>query len=115
MIPQSDASLVLRGWAESKARLRVVFKGEPVNFSAFCVVHEARDDVVNFVIADDSKSMVGFRIAGCVCEFKDKPRDGRDFSLPVGGKAESAILFVRPGFELTIMLLEEEDERDLDK
>jgi hypothetical protein len=107
MIPQSDAELVLRGWAESKARVRVLFVGEPVHFSAFCVVNEASDDVVNFVIADDPKSMVGFRVRGCICAFKDRPRDA-DSSLPVGGKVESSIFFVGPGFELTIMLLEEE-------
>jgi hypothetical protein len=114
MIPSSDALLVLRGWAESKTRLRVLFKGEPVDFSAFCVVCEAQDDVVSFVIADDPKSMIGFRVRGCVCGFKDKPRDAAGFSLPVGGKVESAVLFVRRGFELTIMLLEEQDERSID-
>ena len=114
MIPQSDAALVLCGWKER--RLRVLFRGEPLDFSAFCALYEVREDIVSFTIADDPKSMIGFRVDSCICGFTDPPRDVDNNPLPVGGTIESAILFIRrhPLFELTIMLLEERDDGRVD-
>jgi hypothetical protein len=105
MIPQNEVALLFRGWRESKARLRVIFKGTEIVFSAYCTVYAAGDDSVVFAIAGEEINLIEFSLLGCVCDFTDAPPGGDE--LPVGGKIASAILVLRDGFALTVFLLQE--------
>ena len=100
-ISVSDFVLLLRGWRDTRRRLRVVLKNPIVSFGVFCTVYDARDSG-DFSIAITDSSMIGVSLRGCACGFLDAPPDGE----PVMGEAvESGLVAVRPDFELAIMLL----------
>jgi hypothetical protein len=106
MIPLNEAALLLRGWFESKSRLRVIFKGNAISFSAYCVVHAATDSSVVFAIDGNESNLIEFFLAGCNCDFADAAAD--DNTLGFGGKIESAVVIGRLGFALTVCLLDQE-------
>jgi hypothetical protein len=100
-ISASDFTLLLRGWRDTKRRLRVVLKNPLVSFGVFCTVYDARDNG-DFSIAVTESSMIGVSLNGCVFGFLDAAPDGEPV---LGEKVESGLVAVRPDFELAIMLL----------
>ncbi len=106
MIPTNEVALIFRGWAESKLRLRVIFKGSEIIFSAYCTVFKANDGSVVFAVSGDETNLIEFLLVGCACEFTDA-EEGED-TLPFGGTIESAIVVGRPGYALTVCLLKDE-------
>ena len=57
--------LLVRGWRDSKSRLRIAFR------NAFCTVLEAREGRVAFWIgAERDKNAVDFVVAECFCGFR---------------------------------------------
>jgi hypothetical protein len=61
-ISASEFGLLLRGWSESKRRVRVVPRSSIVFFDVVGTVHSAREDG-SFSIAIDVSSMIGVSIA----------------------------------------------------
>lgn len=106
MIPKTEVELLLRGWHESKRRLRVTARFGDLIFSGFCRVYEVTSDGVCFDIGCDERDKIAFVFDGWAFEFSDPPPEG-DRILPVGGKVESVIVWVKPKDSLTVMLLEE--------
>jgi hypothetical protein len=110
MIPMNEALLLLRGWAERKAPLRVVFKSTASRFAGFCTVYDARDEVVAFSVGEDPRNVAEFLLTGCACEFMDV--DPTEDPLLVGGQVESAIVAARGGFNLAICLIVPESQNE---
>lgn len=106
MIPTTDVALLLRGWRDSKRTLRIVGRLGVADISAFCKVFDVNDDGFSFVIGSEALNMIGFLFEGWVFDFTDPPAEA-DRLLPVGGKIESAIVGVKRGLSLLILLLEE--------
>lgn len=108
LIEIEDFFLLLQGWRESTQRLRVAFRSSALDFSAFCVVLDARDGRVAFWIGEEGdKNAVDFVVAGCLFGFRDVAAD--DARLPVGVEVESAVEAIRDDFALLIMLLKCDD------
>lgn len=107
MIPTPEIALLLRGWMDSKRRLRVIVPAGLVHFSAYCRVFDVNEDGFSMTIGDEGRNMVGFLFEGWVFEFTDAPPDSEE--LLVGGKIESAIVGARRGLTLTLLLLKDED------
>ena len=96
--------LLVRGWRDSKSRLRIAFRSSDLELNAFCTVLEAREGRVAFWIgAERDKNAVDFVVAECFCGFRDVPLS--ESELPVGVEIESMIGAVRDDFSLLIMLL----------
>lgn len=101
MIAPAEVALILKGWGESAAPLRVILTGPDLIFSAFCTVRAAREESVVFEFGADNVMEVF--LTGCLAEFGDAP-SGME-GLPIGGKVESVIVCVRGDFRLVISLL----------
>jgi len=100
MIELDAAALVLRGWAETRSRVRAVLHTADLDLSIFCAVCGAQPDSVAFSCENGSAFEVFVR--GCVAEF------GAD---PTGESAvESVVVFIRrdslggPDLKLLVML-----------
>ena len=100
----NEALLVLRGWGDSKSRLRVAVQSPEVWFASFCTVKSVGDDRVEFWLRPDTDA-VGFLLADCRFEFADVPPTDADSFLPVGGQVESGIVGRRPDFKIAILLI----------
>jgi hypothetical protein len=100
----SESLLVLRGWGDNKARLRVAVQSPEMWFASFCTVKSVEVDRVEFWLQPDTDA-VGFLLADCRFEFGDVPPTDADSFLPVGGQVESGIVGRRPDFTITILLL----------
>jgi hypothetical protein len=104
MIPLDDVTLLLRGWAETKSRLRVVAQSRESAFSAFCTVYKAEGGRVAFWIGrEGEKNAIDFLLLGCLFDFRDTPAGEGD--LPIGATVESGIVGVRGDFNIAILLL----------
>jgi hypothetical protein len=102
MIPIPEVSLLLRGWAEEKRRLRVIARLGGIDFSAFCRVQDVNADGFALVIGSDGRDMIGFLFEGWVFDFSDAPPADNEV---LGEPMESAIIGSWKGFELFIFLL----------
>jgi len=104
-----EACLVLRGWADSKARLRVLLRalGTKIFFAGFCSLIHADEDTVALWVENTGKTC-GLEISldGCTCEFVDAPEENREH--PKGGAVESCILALCPEFECFFMCMSDE-------
>jgi hypothetical protein len=106
MIPFSEVALLLRGWAESEAPLRVIVRSPEIVFSAFCTAFKAESGRVAFWIeSKEDNNAIDFLVADCVFDFRDSPPE--EEGLTVGGEVESTIAAVRNNFELLIFLLKQ--------
>ena len=106
MISLNEALLVLRGWGETKAPLRLAVQSPEVWFSGFCTVWKIEGEQVSFWIDGKvDKDAVGFLLTDCRFDFGDVPPDAPDAVLPVGGKVESGLVGVRDDFKIAILLL----------
>jgi hypothetical protein len=103
MIKIDEALLVLRGWSESKSRLRVIFKSPGVTVGAFCTLPSIDDEGRFLYFECGTGNIFGFLLSDCICDFSDANPDST--GLQIGGKIESGIVFGRRGFELSIFLL----------
>jgi|ERR1017187_1351336 hypothetical protein len=98
----SEFALLLRGWSETKRRLRVVLETPAVTFGVFGMVHSA-DDRGSFSVAVTGSSMIAVSFAGCVCGFRDTPAEDE----VLGERVESGLVAVRSDFSLVVILLAE--------
>jgi hypothetical protein len=98
-IALSDCLLVLRGWCESKRRIRAVLKDSPVSFAVFGTVYGVNEH--GFSVSIDESNMVAAWLEGCTCGFIDVPEGEEVLGKPI----ESSLLAVRKDFSLTVMLL----------
>lgn len=98
MIALEEALLVLRGW--TGRRLRIAFEGaEGIRqLHAKCELFGTGDAGASFALGEEFAFEVDF--SGCLVEYGE-PRNDDD------GGAESALVFGRLGFSLTVMLLTE--------
>ncbi len=101
-ISLSDCLLVLRGWCDSKRRVRAVLKDSPVSFAVFGTIYGVNEH--GFSVSIDELNMVAAWLEGCVCGFIDVPEGEQVF----GRRIESSLLAVRKDFNLVIMLLVDE-------
>jgi hypothetical protein len=101
-----EACLVVRGWKESGARLRVRLRvpSLAVVFAAFCKLSDARGGRMVFLL-EGAEETGGLEvdIDDCRCEYAEAPED--DVSLPLVGKVESTIVALSVDLELVVMLL----------
>ena len=68
-------ALVLRGWLDSKRRLRVVVDSRlGLSLGVFCTVDTVNDNG-DFCIAVAESSFIGVSITGCTCGFLDVPAE----------------------------------------
>jgi hypothetical protein len=105
VISLDEVVLLLRGWAESRSRLRVIVQSPEVVFSAFCTVYKAERERVAFWIGTaESNNAIDFLLTECRFDFRDSPSTAES-DLSVGGRVESGIVGVRGDFSLAIMLL----------
>jgi hypothetical protein len=98
-ISVDDCKLILRGWCESKRRLRVVFTHPVASFAVFGTVWATND--VGFSISIDELNMVSVSLLECECGFMDLPEGEK----VLGQGIESGLVVVRKDFNLVIMLL----------
>jgi|SRR5579863_5276306 len=104
MISPDEATLLLRGWAEAKAPLRVIVQSPEVTFSASCSVWSAEGKFVSFWVGSElDKNAIAFVLADCRFDFVDVPPEQAD--LPVGVTVECGLIGVRGPFSISIMLL----------
>ena len=109
LIKTEDFFLLMRGWRDSKASLRVKFLSSALQLSVFCTVLDAREGRVAFWIGEEKyNSATDFNVTGCFFGFRDVTAD-EAAGLPVGMEPESAIEAVRDDFALLIMLLKCDD------
>jgi hypothetical protein len=104
-----EVCLVLRGWAEAGARLRVLLRmpDSEMFLSAFCTLIDAKDDVIAFWLEGSGKtSGLEVNLRGCECEFTDAPEDNREH--PAGVTVESCVLANRLDFEFFVMRLSDD-------
>jgi len=95
MIELAEAALLLRGWADSRRAVRIVFRGKDCDLRVSgCRVFGVEADSVAFM--GDGGITFEFFLRGCVAEFRDSPEDDG---------IESGIVFRRPKFALFVMLL----------
>jgi hypothetical protein len=101
MISLEDALLVLKGW--EGRRLRIAFEGtEGVRrLHAKCDLYGTGNTGASFALGEEFAFEVA--LSGCLVEYGE-PRNNDD-----DGGTESALIFVRAGFSLTVMLLAESD------
>ncbi len=97
MISLKEALLVLKGW--EGRRLRVNCEGaEGVRqLHAKCELYGVGDTGASFALYEEFAFEVD--LSSCSAEYGD-PRNGAD-----DGGAESALVFGRPGFSFTVILL----------
>lgn len=103
MIPAPEIALLLRGWRDDKRRLRVILPAGLVHLSAYCRVFDVNEDGFSVTIGDEGRNMAGFLFEGWAFDFADAPPDSEE--LLVGGEIESAIVGVRAGLTITLLLL----------
>src|SRR5260370_3147888 len=103
MIPISEAILVLRGWAENRRRLRLIFKSSTIRLSVFCTVYDAQGEQVALAIEGGENNAAEFVLRGCKFGFTDPPDHAP--GLPIGGRVESAIFANGRYFHLNVFLL----------
>ena len=98
-ISASDCLLLLRGWGESKRRVRAVLTHPAASFAVFGTIYSANE--TGFAVSVDEGSMVAASLIGCKCGFLDLPKG----ESVLGEEVESGIVAVREGFEIAVMLL----------
>ena len=105
MVSSEDVKLLVCGYIDDEAPLRVVVKSSTYSFSGSCLAYKVELDAVSFWIGDSKESAISFDLTGCVFEFKDVPAGSPN--LPLGRKAESCLAAARleDDFELLIILL----------
>ena len=105
MVSSEDFRLLVRGYIEGKAPLRVVANSNRFAFSCLCTAFKVELDAVSFWIGNGNDSAVSFDLSGCLLEFRDVPDGLAD--LPTGGRAESGLVAMRleDDFEIYIILL----------
>ena len=105
MVSSEDVNLLVRGYIEDEAPLRVVAKSSTYSFSGSCTAYKVELDAVSFWIGDGKDSAISFDLTDCVFEFRDVPAGSPN--LPLGRKAESCLAAARleDAFELLIILL----------
>jgi len=106
MIPTSEIALLLRGWRDSKRRLRVVALLDSVHLASYCMVSEVKESSFSVILDADGRNMVEFFFEGWVFDFTEAPPDGEE--LLMGGIIESSIVGLRSGYKLMLLLLEDE-------
>jgi hypothetical protein len=100
-ISLSECLLVLRGWCDSKRRIRAVLKDSPVSFAVFGTIYGVNEH--GFSVSIDEFNMVAAWLEGCTCGFIDMPAGEEVLGKPI----ESGLLALRKDFNLTVMLLRE--------
>jgi hypothetical protein len=100
-ISLSDCLLVLRGWCESKRRVRAVLSESPVQFAVTGTVYGVNEH--GFSISIDELNSVAAWLDGCTCGFIDVPSGEEVLGKPI----ESSLLALRRDFKLAVMLLRE--------
>ncbi len=105
MVSSEEARLLVRGYVESEAPLRVAVNASKFTFSGSCKAYKVELDAVSFWIGGGEDSAISFDLTGCFFEFRDIPVGHPN--LPVGRKAVSCLAAARleDDFELLIILL----------
>jgi hypothetical protein len=93
MVSSEDVKLLVRGYIEDEAPLRVAVNSSKFVFSGSCTAYKVELDAVSFDLTN------------CLFEFRDIPVGHPN--LPLGRKAESCLVAARleDDFEMLIMLL----------
>lgn len=106
MVSTLDAVSMLRGWAVSKRRLRMVANLGSVNVAVFCRVFGVTDDSFSLTIGFDGRDGLAFNLEGWFFDF-GTPLTGVDDVIE-GEAIESAIVgTTQTGFEVFSFLLAE--------
>jgi len=105
MVSSEDVKLLVRGYIEDEAPLRVAVNSSKFVFSGSCTAYKVELDAVSFWIGSGKDSAVSFDLTNCLFEFRDIPVGHPN--LPLGRKAESCLVAARleDDFEMLIMLL----------
>jgi len=101
-ISVDDFALILRGWCDSKRRVRVVLTHPLVPFAVSGTVYAV--NAQGFSITIDEENTVAVSVVGCEFGFMDLPEGER----VLGKQVESGLVAVRTDFRLVVMLLEDE-------
>ena len=104
MISLAEVVLLLRGWADNRSHVRVVFESGEVTLGISGTVWKVKEAAVSFLVGyEGGGNVVGFSLADWKFDFTDVPPE--EAKLKVGGLVESGIVGVKDGTHFTVMLL----------
>jgi len=98
----ADGILILKGWAEDARRLRVEAETPDLRIVATCTIYTIKDAHIAFHIL--GSDYFELSLVGCKLNFGDAEESTK--RMPIGETAESAVIAMRDGLKLTVVLLE---------